>query len=208
MNEFSKKKYNILIGLTLLYGFVINIIEYVCFSNIKLNPLLLLVGYLISATMGLLLCTYVDGARMKFLGYNLMAVPIGLVLINVLDGYNTGIVIEALLITSLVCFLMICISTIKPEIFESMGKTLFVTLLGATIIEFVICIIGSSTPQWLNVLIALIFSGYIGYDWSRAQDSNRNLENVVLAAALLYVDIINLFIKILAIISKEKSKNK
>lgn len=51
-----------------------------------------------------------------------------------------------------------------------------------------------NTTDWL---VALIFCGYIGYDWGRANQIPKTLDNAIDSAAALYMDIINLFLRIL-----------
>ena len=45
---------------------------------------------------------------------------------------------------------------------------------------------------WINFIACLIFSLYIGYDWVKAGDNYKSTTTAVLAAADLYLDIINL----------------
>ena len=50
-----------------------------------------------------------------------------------------------------------------------------------------------------------IFTLYIGYDWYKAQAYPKTLDNAVDSALDLYLDIINLFLKILRILAKARS---
>ncbi len=47
------------------------------------------------------------------------------------------------------------------------------------------------------------FCGYIGVDWGRANQIERTVDNAIDSAAALYLDIINLFLRILRIMSKK-----
>ena len=47
-----------------------------------------------------------------------------------------------------------------------------------------------------------IFSGYIGYDWARAQALPKTLDNAVDCAAALYVDIVILFLRLLRMFAR------
>ena len=49
----------------------------------------------------------------------------------------------------------------------------------------------------------MIFSLYIGYDWYRAQAYPKTLDNAVDSAIDLYIDIVNLFLRILALMSRD-----
>ena len=86
---------------------------------------------------------------------------------------------------------------IKPEIFESMGSTLFICLSGVIVIELIMMFVGIVTPQWWDWLVVLLSCGYIGYDWSKAQEKRKTLDNAVDSAVDLYLDIINLFVRLL-----------
>ena len=96
-----------------------------------------------------------------------------------------------------ISMLMIIISSIKPEIFKSIGMTLSICLIGVIVIELLMIILGLAQPQWWDWLVALLFCGYIGYDWSKAQEECKTLDNAVDSAVSLYLDIINLFIRLL-----------
>lgn len=53
-----------------------------------------------------------------------------------------------------------------------------------------------------DYLVVLIFCGYVGYDWARANACAKTVDNAVDCAAELYIDIVNLFVRILSILSR------
>ena len=55
-----------------------------------------------------------------------------------------------------------------------------------------------------DFLVAALFSLYIGYDWARANQCQKTLDNAVDLATSLYLDIINLFVRILSILSRNR----
>ena len=55
--------------------------------------------------------------------------------------------------------------------------------------------------EWLGTAI---FSLFIGYDWSRANTCARTVNNAIDLSASLYMDIVNLFLRILQIMSKNR----
>ena len=57
--------------------------------------------------------------------------------------------------------------------------------------------------EWAGTII---FSLYIGYDWARANTCARTVDNAIDLSASLYLDIINLFLRIVAIMSDSKRK--
>ena len=58
--------------------------------------------------------------------------------------------------------------------------------------------------EWMNVVVALIFCGYIGFDWARAQQRPCTADNAIDSACALYLDIINLAMRILASRSRRR----
>lgn len=197
--ELTNKQYNIVIGLILLWRFTVNAIMCTFFPHVfaTWNPTTVLVGYFVVSIAGICMSTFSDNPIINFIGYNLVVLPIGVVLSISLQDYYVSSVMQAFILTTLITLLMIVISSIKPEIFESMGTTLFICLSGVVVIEFIMMITGFGTSQWWDWLVALLFCGYIGYDWSKAQEKHKTLDNAVDSAVDLYLDIINLFIRLL-----------
>lgn len=197
--ELSNKKYNIVIGLILLWGFAVNAIMCTFFQDVfsTWNPTAVLIGYFAAAIIGICMSKFSDDPTVSFVGYNLVVLPIGVVLSISLKDYYVSSIVQAFILTTLITLLMIIISSIRPEIFESMRATLFICLSGVVVIELIMLFVGVVTPQWWDWLVALLFCGYIGYDWSKAQEKRKTLDNAVDSAVDLYLDIINLFVRLL-----------
>ena len=197
--ELSGKTYNTIIGLILLWGFAVNAIMCTFFQDVfsSWNPTAVLIGYFVAVLIGICMSQFSNNPIVSFIGYNLVVLPIGVVLSISLKDYYVSSVTQAFILTTLITLLMIIISSIKPEIFESMGSTLFICLSGVIVIELIMMFVGIATPQWWDWLVALLFCGYIGYDWSKAQEKRKTLDNAVDSAVDLYLDIINLFVRLL-----------
>ena len=197
--ELSGKTYNTIIGLILLWGFAVNAIMCTFFQDVfsAWNPTAVLIGYFVAVLIGICMSQFSNNPIVSFIGYNLVVLPIGVVLSISLKDYYVSSIIQAFILTALITLLMIIISSIKPEIFESIGATLFICLSGVIVIELIMMFVGIVTPQWWDWLVALLFCGYIGYDWSKAQEKRKTLDNAVDSAVDLYLDIINLFVRLL-----------
>jgi len=76
-----------------------------------------------------------------------------------------------------------------------------ITLLITIVVEIVMMFLGANLGI-IDYIVVLIFCGYIGYDWARANACAKTVDNAVDMAAELYVDIINLFIRILSILAR------
>ncbi len=199
-NELSIRAYNIAIGLILLWGFIINIIMCVCCTEIFMqwNPVAIIIGYFVIAIAGIFLSECSSNAFVSFIGYNMVVVPVGVILSIFLADYDQISVMNALATTVAITLLMILLGSIFPQIFLSMGRVLFVCLTGVVICEIIFLLIGFSTPSIWDWIVALIFCGYIGYDWAEAQTKLRTLDNAVDSVVALYLDIVNLFMRLLS----------
>lgn len=201
----SVRKYNLLIGLMLFWGFFVNVVTCALFKDVflNMNVILLIMGYLVSIIAGTCISVYSDNPVISFIGYNLVVLPMGAVLSVVLNGYDVDIVLKTSISTASVTLLMMFVSMIYRDFFMSLGRTLFTCLVGVVIIEFLMILFGLGTPEWWDFLIALIFCGYIGYDWCDAQSRYRSVDNAVDSVVELYLDVVNLFVRILDILDKD-----
>ena len=204
----SDKKYNLIIGLVLLWGFAVNTVMCVFCSELfaTWNPATVLIGYFVVALIGIGINTMSDNPVLSFIGYNLIVLPIGVVLSLSLEDYYASSIAQAFIMTTIITLLMIILASIKPTIFNSLGTVLFICLTGVVVIELVMIFAGIYAPKWWDWLVALLFCGYIGYDWSEAQRKRKTVDNAIDSAAELYLDIINLFIRLLGSSGNKKSK--
>jgi len=203
-HQISAGMYNFLIGICLLYGFVMNaVIVSTCGSLfLTMKPGVLLVGYVISAFAGILLSLSAKPV-VSFIGYNLVVIPIGAVLCVSLPAYGQGAILSAIIITGAVTLLMLAASTAYPNLFVRMGRTLFIVLIFGIIAEIIAFLLGYGGDlfHWAFVIL---FSLYIGYDWCKSQQYPKTVDNAVDSALDLYLDIINLFLRLLRILNHSR----
>ena len=96
--------------------------------------------------------------------------------------------------------MMACVM-IAPNFFAKLGGALTMVLIGMVICEIVLLILGVK-QVWIDWVVAAIFTLYIGYDIYRSQQYPKTLDNAVDSALDIYMDIANLFIRILSIMGK------
>ena len=110
----------------------------------------------------------------------------------------------AFIATGLVTVIMIILSMLYPAFFQNLGRTLIISLLGCILVEFVGSILFRIPLGFIDYIVALIFCGYIGLDWNRAQAYPKTLDNAIDSAADIYLDVVNLFVRILSITGKRR----
>lgn len=210
--EISAKAYNGVIGGVVLYGLLINAAICYIFQDrmLYVNPILLIVAYFVCCIAGIMLSAKSDNPILSFVGYNLVVVPVGLVVsisVYAYGGIGSDIVTQAFLITMLDTAVMVGVSIAKPEWFGKLGGLLLICLSGLIVAELVLLFMGvdQTITAWIG---AAVFSIYIGYDFQRAQLFPKTLDNAVDCALDIYLDVINLFLKILRILGKGKGGSK
>ncbi len=206
----SIRGYNLAIGLILLYGFVVNILMVRFCTDIFMgwNFTAILIGYFVVAITGVCMSRFSDSAFVSFIGYNFVVVPVGVILSIALTGYDQISIMNALRVTGLVTCTMCILATVKPDFFLSLGKVLLISLAGVIVYELIFLLIGIGTSSLFDWGVALLFCGYIGYDWADAQSKDYTLNNAVDSVVSLYLDIINLFLRILSASSKSSKNSK
>lgn len=203
----SDATYNLVIGLVLCWGFLINwvivkFVDYSWLSNIDIR--LFFIIYFASCFLGVYLFNHSTEPVISFIGYNLVVVPFGLVINLVVNNYDPALVIQAIQVTALVTIMMMIFGSLYPKFFQKIHSTLAIALLLVIIIELVQIFILHIYQDWIDWAVVLIFCGYIGFDWGRANRIPKTIDNAVDSAAQIYMDIINLFLRILRILGRKR----
>jgi FtsH-binding integral membrane protein len=201
----SATAYNFTIGLTLCWGFAIN---WLMVTNIdpqsiaSINPWIFFMGYFASCFFGIYLFNGSTKPLVSFIGYNFVVVPFGLIINLVVSRYDSALVAEAIRITGLVTIGMMCLGSMYPDFFKKISGALTISLLLVIVVELIEIFVFGIHHGILDWIVVLIFCGYIGYDWGRANQIPKTFDNAVDSAAALYMDIINLFLRILRILGR------
>ena len=198
--------YNLVIGLTLVWGFAVNymMVSYIDPEAIaSVNPWVFFIGYFASCFLGIYLFQSSTNPLVSFIGYNFVVVPFGLIINMVVSQYDPALVTEAIRITGLVTIAMMCLGTLFPAFFQKISGVLTIALLLVIVVELIEIFIFNTHHGILDWIVVLIFCGYIGYDWGRANQIPKTDDNAVDSAAALYMDIINLFLRILRILGRK-----
>lgn len=200
----STNIYNFIIGLTLCWGFLLNwlMVKTIPYESIaSINPWLFFIGYIAACFFGIFL-TKSSSPLISFIGYNFIVVPFGIIINLVIHQYAPNLVLSAIRVTGLVTLIMMILGTIFPRFFARIAPALVISLIVVIIVEVVEVFIFKVHHGVLDWIVAVIFCGYIGFDWSRANSIPKTVDNAIDSAAALYMDIINLFMRILRIMDR------
>jgi hypothetical protein len=133
----------------------------------------------------------------------MITIPFGIILAPVLREYSPTIIRDVCVKTAVVTCVMGFAGMTFPRVFRHLGGVLFVALTGLLIVSITQMFVPSwQNATWVHWVAVVIFSLYIGYDFYRASEVSRTVDSAVDIAVSIYLDIINLFIRLLAL-SKE-----
>lgn len=208
-DRLSSRTFNLLLMGFLLYGFLVNAVMVYYFAspimgivaNIGWWSLLL---YLVPSFIGVIMAVNSNNPAVSFLGYNLVVLPFGMLLAVIIPGLPVQIVVKAMILTAMVTATMMVLASIKPAFFLGLGRTLLVALVIGIVAELVATFLLGYRGNLFDWLFVILFSGYIGFDIAKSQAYPKTLDNAIDSALDIYLDVINLFIRLLSILSRSK----
>lgn len=206
--QVSKRVFNLVIGLVLIWGFSLNYLA-VAYFPIEIlhwiNPWVLLVVVFGSLMGGCLIMLQYRLPLVSFLGYNLMTLSLCITLSLLLQGFTAAEVAVAVEYTAGITLLMIITSTLVPKLFLSFGKVLCVIGGWIVSVEFTWLLLFGHSHDMIHLIVALSSCGYIGYTWAVACEYGETLDEAIDFGGMLYIHIMNLFMRILNLIASLRS---
>ncbi len=200
--------YNGILLAVLLWGLLVNVLlcVYAAEFVMRLNPVVFLIAYAVCAVVGIFMSAKSRNPLVSFLGYNLVVVPFGLMLSLVVaeyGGISSRVVADAFLYTLLISVGMLGLALAMPQLFAKLGGALLGVLAGLVLCEIVLLLfrVRQDVTDWIA---AGLFSLYIGYDVHRSQQFAKTVDNAVDCALDIYLDIANLFLRLLSIMGKKR----
>ena len=121
----SSGAYNAVMMGLVLYGILVNAAMVAFLSPVLygIDYVPFLIGYILCVIAGTCLSAS-EKPGMSFLGYNLIVLPIGVVLCQVIPAYSAELVMQAILLTAAITLLMLVLAFLFPHWFAGIGRTL------------------------------------------------------------------------------------
>jgi FtsH-binding integral membrane protein len=218
-NVFSRRKsegalvslntYNLLIGLAVCWGLLVNwlMVRYLDPGVIESwDRTVFIIAYFASCLLGVWMFNTSTDPAVSFTGYNLVVVPFGLIVNLVVSRYDPDVVLQAVETTALVTVGMMTLGSLFPRLFAAARGSLAIALLLTLAIQVTRVMLFHWDPSLYDWVIVVVFCGYIGYDWGRAQRIPPTVDNAIDSAAEIYMDVINLFLRILRLLGRGRKR--
>ena len=118
-----------------------------------------------------------------------------------LANYDLPTINTAFIATAAITFVFGALGVTFPKFFQRVYGIGFGILLATILVEIVLMFMGVS-QSITDLIVIVVFAGFIGYDTYVATTVPPTLPNAVLMASNLFVDIINVFLRILNILGR------
>ncbi len=144
-----------------------------------------------------------ESAGLSLVGYVVFAAAFGLMSSTALVAYDLPTINTAFAATAAITLVFGTLGVVFPKAFSRAAGVLSGMLLALIVVELVLAFLGISQTV-TDYLVVIVFAGFIGYDTYRATQVEPTLPNAVLAASNLFMDIVNVFIRILDIVGRDR----
>lgn len=140
--------------------------------------------------------------------YIIYSITTGITFSTIFLAYEMGSIMMIFLVTAILFGLLAFYGYTTKKDVTKLGTILFIALLAAIIVSVLNMLIfkSSSVEMGLSILIILVFLGYVAYDMNNikylvnAMDEDKA---AVYGAFQLYLDFINIFIRLLELFGKK-----
>ena len=144
--------------------------------------------------------------------YTLYCVINGATLSSIFMVYELGSVAEIFFVTAGAFGVLAFVGTVTKKDLSGMGTFLIIALVGLIIASIVGLIMGNPDNIWISAIGVLIFAGLTVYDAQQIRNlmldqetvNEGNMKLALLGALSLYLDFINLLLRLLSLFGKKK----
>ena len=207
-NEFISKVFRWFgIGLfvTFLVAYVVSTNS--MFLSIIFGSPLYIVALILEVVLAIVLSARINkmsgtSAKVLYIGYSALT---GLTFSSIFLIYKISSIIWIFLITSLVFFVFSIIGKNMNVDLRRLGVYLFVFLIGLVVLEIINIFMLNNTLNMISCVLGLgIFVGYVAYDIKKLEYYDNTDNMAVIGAFMLYIDFVNLFIRLLNLFGKSR----
>jgi len=167
-------------------------------------------GILAVSFLGVFVAQSSDNPVISLVGYALVAGPFGLLLGPVLALYETSSILKVLAITATVVIVLGLVGVFIPDDLAPWGLWLTGGLLLVILAQFIVPLLGSfglpveGAMTWVDWIALVIFGGLVIFDLNRAIRLPFTHDNAIDSAVAIYLDFINIFIRLLSLMGQKK----
>ena len=168
------------------------------------NPLMFSMLTLVGSFGGLIVMSIArarENITMGMIGFTIFTLTFGFTTSLALTMYSLETISVAFTATAAIMVVFGVAGIAFPRFFERVLPVCCLGLFAVLIVELVLMLLGVQQTM-TDIVVILLFCGFIGYDVHRAATAVPTLTNAVWYAIELYLDIINVFLRLLQIFGR------
>lgn len=142
-----------------------------------------------------------ESVGLSLAGYAIFVLSFGFTAAAITLSYTSQTISTAFLATAGITAVFACLGIAFPNFFAKIQSILFGGLLAVLLVSVVMAFMGVYTTA-LDYVVILIFCGFIGWDFYKAMADEPTMVNAVYNASQLFLDIINVFVRVLSIVGR------
>lgn len=169
-----------------------------------------MLGILAVALAGVFIAHSSENPIVSLIGYALVSGPFGLLLGPVLALYETSSILKVLAITATVVIVLGLVGVFIPDDLSPWGLWLTGGLLLVIAAQFIVPLLGGfglpveGAMTLVDWIALVIFGGLVIFDLNRAIRLPFTHDNAIDSAVAIYLDFINIFIRLLSLMGQKK----
>lgn len=208
----SRRLYNLVLTGLVLLSFAImaacsqmtSTLEFWMF--VQRNPLLFTLLTLVGSFGGIIVMNIArarENLSLGMIGYTVFTLTFGFTTSMVLSMYSLDTITAAFTATAGIMVVFGAAGIAFPRFFERLMPICALGLLAVIVVEFALMLFGVQ-QSLTDIAVIVLFCGFIGYDVHRASTATPTLSNAVWYAIELYLDIINVFLRLLQLFGRRE----
>ncbi|MDN0069763.1 Bax inhibitor-1 family protein [Collinsella ihumii] len=170
------------------------------------HPIMYLVISLVGSIAGIVIMSGAvkrQSVARSLIGYALFVCTFGLLCSMAVSAYDLPTVNAAFTATAGITVVFGALGLVIPQVFRRLMGVFSVALLALLVVQLVMMFMGVD-QTWLDIAIVVVFCGFIGYDMHQATLVETTLPNAVFMACNLFLDIMNVFMRLLNIFGNNR----
>lgn len=206
----SVRAYNLIMAGLILVGFVVMGVGSLWARTLAFQAYLasnfLLMGIvpLVASIAGIIMMSVAAGKQstgLSIAGFAVFVASFGITAGVALSAYDLPTVNTAFFATAGITAVSGILGMAFPNFFRRIGGILCGVLMGLVVVQLVMIFMGVDQTL-LDIALVVVFAGFIAYDFNQAAQLEPTIPNAVLSASNLFVDIVNILLRLARIFSR------
>ena len=207
----SPRAYNLALTVLVCAGFVVMGLCSSLFGDVRFllaviqNFGMFSIGCFVASIAGIILMGVAKGSQrvgLSLAGYAVFTLSFGFTTSIAMLQFSLETISNAFLATAGITVVFGCLGIAFPRFFEKIQGVLAAGLLGVIPVQVVMMLMGVQTGL-IDFIVIVLFCGFIARDFYVAAMDAPTLANAAFHASNLFLDIINVFVRILSIFGRD-----